>query len=167
MSNGFFDLLALQGVAFPHTNVTSTATVGFEEKDGRDTAYVHITDALFTVDGYFSLALGFSSLSMSAAQAKKLPGVTAGEVIYLYGEMYADDLSDDREASLQVRFFDESGVMQGAMQEVEITEAGEWQAIAQAMYVPTGATRVNFYLHAGCGEGETIQAWLAHVKITR
>lgn len=167
MSNGLFDVLAIQGIAFPHTNVSSEATVGFEEKDDRDTAFVHLTEATFPADVYLSLAVGFSSLSMSSAQAKTLPGVTAGEVIRLYGEMFVDSLSGEREASLQVRFFNESGVLQGEVGEVTVTEADEWQAIAQAFEVPTGATRANFYLHAGCDNGETIQAWLAHLKITR
>lgn len=167
MSTGLFDVLALQGVAFPHTNVSSTAEIGFEAKDDRDTAFIHITDATFPVDAYVSLALGVSSLAVSAADAKRLPGVTAGEVIRLYGEMFVDDLSGDREASLQLRFFNESGVMQGDMVEVTVDTADEWAAIAQAYLVPTGATRVNFYLHCGCDGDETMQAWLAHVKITR
>lgn len=166
MSNGLFDVLAIQGIAFPHTNVSSEATVGFEEKDDRNTVFVHLTESTFPADVYLSLAVGFSSLAMSAAQAKTLPGVTAGATIRLYGEMFVDDLSGEREASLQLRFFNESGVMQGDMEEVTVTDAEEWQSIAQAFIVPVGATRVNFYLHAGCDDGETIQAWLAHVKIT-
>lgn len=167
MSTGLFDVLALQGIAFPHTNSSSEATVGFEVKDSKDTMYVHITESTFDTDAYISFALGTYSKTVTAAQAKTLQGVNVAEVITVYCEMYADDLSGSREASLQIEFFNESGDKQGDTTELSLSTAAEWDNFAQAIVVPTGATRVNFYLHAGCGTDETVQVWCANMKITR
>lgn len=167
MSTGLFDVLALQGIALPHTNNSSEITAGFEVKTNRDTAYIHITESTFTTDAYLSFAINTYSKTVTAAQAKTLQGVTAGETVTIYCEMYADDLDGSRSAGLQIEFFNEIGEKQGETTEIEITTAAEWENFAQAIVVPTGATRVNLYVHAGCGAGETVQVWIAHLKIVR
>lgn len=167
MSTGLYDLLSLQGVTFPSGNVTSELTAGFEEKDGRNTGYIHITEATFDTDAYLSLALGVSSKTITAAQAKTLPGVTAGETITVFCELYADSLTDNREGSLQIEFYDESAVKKGDTIELPITEADFWEQKKKIITVPADATRLNVYVHASCGMGETIQVWCAHLKITR
>ncbi len=167
MADGMFDLLGMQGVVFSHTNVSSAATVGFEEKEGKNSMYAQLTLATFPVHAYISFILGFSSVAVTAAQAKTLLGVTAGERINLYGELFADSLDGARNGSLQVRFFNESGVQQGDMEEVEIETAEVWNQLSKGITVPSGATRVNFYLHAYCELDETVKIWAANVKITR
>ncbi len=167
MSNGLFDVLSLQGITFLSTNVSSEVTAGFEEKDDRHTAYIHITESELGAHAYMALALGTYTKNVTAAQAKKLQGVTAGERVNIYAELFIDSLSGDKEGSLQIEFFNESGTKQGETTELSISEADEWEQFAQGIIVPTGATRVNFYVHCGCGVGETVQIWIANIKITR
>lgn len=167
MPAGLYDLLSLQGVALPSGNVSSELTAGFEQKDNRNTAYLHITEATFDTDAYLSLALGISTKVISAAQAKILPGVTAGETIRVYCEMYCDSLNANREGSLQLEFYDEDAVKKGDTIEIAVTEADFWDQKKQDVTVPTDATRVNILLQAGCGMGETVQVWCAHLRMAR
>lgn len=167
MSNGLFDVLAIQGISFPSTNVSSELTVGFEEKTGRNTVYISVNESTFTTDGYLSLFLGVGTKSVTAAQAKQLLGVTAGETITLYCEMFADLLTGSRLGKLEVDFYQEDGTHVGSTEYVEVEEAGEWEQKKKEITVPATATRCNFYLRAGCAAGETVQVWLAKLKITR
>ena len=167
MSNGLYDVLSLQGITFPSTNVSSSATVGFEEKTGRDTLYISITDADRIVDVYASLFLGTSSKTVTAAQAKRLLGVTAAETITLYCELFADSVAGSRLGKLEVDFYQEDGTHVGSTEYVEVDDAAAWEQKKKEITVPALATRCNFYLRAGCGIGETVQVWVAKLKITR
>lgn len=167
MSTGFFDALSLQGVTLPSSNVSSEMTAGFEEKDSRDTAYVHITEATFDTEAYLSLALGIATKDITAAQAKTLPGVTAGETLTVYGEIFCDSLNGNREASIQLEFYNESGTRIGSTTDIPVTEADSWEQKKETVTVPATATRANVYLKAGCSMGETVQAWIAHLRIAR
>lgn len=167
MSTGLYDVLALQGISFPSTNVSSAVTVGFEEKTGRDTLYISITDADLVVDAYTSLFLGTNSKTVTAAQAKRLLGVTAGETITLYCELFADSVDGSRLGRLEVDFYQEDGTHVGSTEYVEVDEADVWEQKKKEITVPATATRLNFYFRAGCGIGETLQVWFAKLKITR
>lgn len=167
MPTGLFDLLSIQGVTFPSTNISSEATAGFEVKNDRNTAYIHITEATFDTDAYLSLALGGGSKAVSAAQAKTLPGVTAGEAITVYAELYALSLDAGQSGGMEIEFFDEDGEQQGDTTTLAISTAGEWEQKRQRITVPEGATRMNMYVHAGCGAEQTAQTWIAHLKIAR
>lgn len=167
MSNGLIDVLAIQGITFPSTNVSSEVTVGFEEKTKRDTVYISINEATFSTDAYLSLFLGIGTKSVTAAQAKRLLGVTAGETITLYCEMFIDSLSGSRLGRMEIDFYQEDGTHVGSTQYVEVTEADVWEQKKKEITVPATATRCNFYLRAGCGAGETMQVWLAKLKLTR
>lgn len=167
MSNGLFDVLALQGISFPSTNVSSEITAGFGKKNARNTAYISINTATFTTDAYLSLFLGVGTKSVTAAQAKQLLGVTAGETVTLYCEMFADDLSGSRLGRMEVDFYQEDGTHVGSTEYVEVAEAAGWEQKKKEIVVPATATRLNFYLRAGCGAGETVQVWLAKLKVTR
>ena len=165
MSTGLYDVLSLQGLTFPSSNVTSEATAGFEVKDGRNTAFVHLTDALYDTEVLLSLALGFDSKTITAAQAKTLPGVTEETALRIFCELFTDSLEDGRTTAVEVAFFDESGTEVGDTTAVEVTTAEVWQAVSKRVEVPTGATRINFYLRAFCEAGDTVQAWIANLKI--
>lgn len=167
MATGLFDVLSIQGVTLLSTNISSEATVGFEAKDGRSTAYIHLTEATFETNAYMSFALGTGAKTVTAAQAKTLPGVTASGFIRVFAELYADSISGSRNAALEVEFFNESGTKQGDTTAIEVDAAGEWQGKAQRIAVPSGATRVNVYLRAGCDSGETVQVWIANLKIVQ
>lgn len=167
MSNGLYDVLAIQGISFPSTNVSSEATVGFEVKAKRNTMYISINEATFTTDAYVSLFLGIGTKSVTAAQAKRLLGVTAGETITLYCEMFADLLTGSRLGKLEVDFYQEDGTHVGSTEYVEVSEAEVWEQKKKEITVPATATRCNFYFRAGCGAGETVQVWLAKLRITR
>lgn len=167
MGNGFYDVLSLQGVTFPSANVSSSATVGFEQKSGRDTIYISITDADFNTDCYVSLFIGSGNKSVSSVQAKQLLGVTAGETIKIYCELFASSLDGSRLGKFEIDFYQEDGTHVGSTEYLEVEEAGIWEQKAKEITVPATATRLNFYLRAGCAGGETVQVWLAKLKITR
>lgn len=167
MSNGLFDVLAIQGITFPSTNVSSEATVGFEVKTKRDTMYISINEATFTTDAYVSLFLGIGTKSVTSAQAKRLLGVTAGEEITLYCEMFIDSLDGSRLGRVEVDFYQEDGTHVGSTEYVDMSAANVWEQKKKAITVPATATRCNFYLRAGCAAGETVQVWLAKLKLTR
>lgn len=167
MSNGLFGVLALQGVTLSSTNISSDVTTGFEEKFGRDAMYVSITVAGLSVDAYASPALGLDTKTVTAAQCKKLFGVTAGETVTLYCELFADSVDGSRLGKLEIDFYQEDGTHVGSTEYVEVDEAGAWEQKTKAIVVPALATRLNFFLRAGCGAGETVQVWLAKLKITR
>lgn len=167
MSNALYDVLAIQGITFPSTNVSSEATVGFEVKAERDTMYVSINSATFTTDAYVSLFLGIGTKSVTSAQAKRLLGVTAGEEITLYCEMFIDSLDGSRLGRVEVDFYQEDGTHVGSTQYVEMSAANVWEQKKKAITVPATATRCNFYLRAGCEAGETVKVWLAKLRITR
>ncbi len=166
MAYGLFDLLSLQGVTFNSSNVSSSVNTGFEEKDGRQSAYLKVTSATFETDVYLSLAIGNETKVITAAQAKTLPGVTAGESIIVYGEIFADDLSNDSEASIEITFFDETATVIGTTTQILCTEEGEWIPLKKRITVPASATRVNVYLHAHC-VSQPLSAWMASLKIKR
>lgn len=164
---GLFDVLAIQGISFPSTNVSSEATVGFEVKTKRDTMYISINEATFTTDAYVSLFLGIGTKAVTAAQAKRLLGVTAGETITAYCELFIDAMDGSQLGRLEVDFYQEDGTHVGSTQYVEVTEANVWEQKKKEITVPATATRCNFYLRAGCGAEETVQVWIAKLKITR
>lgn len=167
MSTALYDVLALQGITFPSTNVSSEATAGFEEKNKRDTVYISITEATFTTDVYLSLFLQNATKSVTAAQAKRLLGVTAGETITLYCELFIDSIDGDRLGKLEIDFYQEDGTHVGSTEYAEVTAANTWGQKKEEITVPATATRCNFYFRAGCGAGETVKVWLAKLKITR
>lgn len=167
-AKAFYDVLAIQGLTFPTANVSSMATAGFEEKDARDTMYVTLTTVTFgDTKAYVSLALQQGTRDVTAAQAKRLPGVNAAENITVYCELFADSLEGGRNAALEIMFFDESGNAQGEVQTIPVTEALSWQQKKAVITVPANATRVNAYLRCGCTTDETVKAWCAHLRIAR
>lgn len=164
MSSGVSQLIA---TPYQGTVTNGTVTMGFEEKDTRDTAYASITAATGSCETYVSLQLGSGTKNITGAQAKKLPGVTAGETITIYGEIFIDSLNGNREASLQLEFYNESGTRIGSTTDIPVLEAGIWEQKKETVTVPATATRANFYLKTACGVGETVQSWIAHIRIAR
>jgi len=167
---GLFDVLAIQGITFPSGNISSTAQFGFEMEDDHDTAFIKLLNVDFDdTEAYMSFALSIDSLTISAAQAKKLTGVNEGESLSVFCELFSDDLADNRHGGVDVRFFDETGALVGDPSTLLISDGdeGEWRQLSRRVIVPDGATRMNVYLHAGCDAAQTVSVWVAHLKITR
>jgi len=146
---------------------SSTGTAAFEVKDERDTATLSIDPAGANADAYLSLALGNGVKTISAAEAKTLPGVTAGEVIRVTCELFADAISASKAVSLEIDFYNESGTQQGSTTFLDVEEAETWEAKVKAIVVPTSSTRVNFTLHVSCDSSETVQGWISNFRATR
>lgn len=167
MSTGLFDLLALQGITHPSTNVSSAIDYGFETKADRYAMYLDITLSTFNTYGWIAVQSDANAKTITSAMAKKLAGVVAGEEITFYAEMRANNLAGSRAAFVEIRFFDESGTQQGVTTTVSVSASGVWERKKERITVPANATRVNMYFQAQCGAGETVKTWLANVKITR
>lgn len=129
--------------------------------------FLSITEATFDTAAYISLALGDSTQEITAAQAKRLPGVTEGEEITLYCELFADDLSGGRGGSLAIDFYTDAGAQVGTTQAVELAESDTWEQKKMEMTVPEDATRMNISLVAEVAAGETVQVWVAKLRVVR
>lgn len=146
-------------------NANCTATAGFETKVRRPALYVKITAATGAASAFASLGLNAGSQTLSAAIAKKLPGVTAGNTVTAYAELYSSSISDGRVATIEIEFFSDDGTKRGSTTTITATEAAIWQQKKSVITVPALATRVNMTLKASCANGETLDVWLANPKI--
>lgn len=162
-----WDVLSLQGVIFPSSNVTSGAGAGFEEKEGVHAAFVRLTSTTFHTQAVFSLALQEGTREITAALAKTLPGVTAGERISVSCKLYTDADTDSKSGSLSLTFYNEDGEQCGVAVDIEQDETNEWTMKKKNIIVPISATRINMSLVAECDGGETVGVWCGGVKITR
>lgn len=167
MSTGLFDVLALQGITHPSTNVSSEATVVFEEKLYRNAMRLELLEATFTTQVYVSLALGAGSKVITAAEAKTLPGVVAGEAVTFYGELWASSLAAGRAVRYDLDFYDDTGTQQGSTYSVSASTSGEWQQVTREITVPANATRVNITMAIQAEAGQTLRGWFANMKLVR
>lgn len=167
MAGGYFDLWSVLGAIFPSSNLSSAGNSGFEENDGRYCLFNQITTSSFTTTIYSGLQIAAGSKTITAAEAKKLPGVTAAEEITVYFEQMVNNLEDNRAAEVHIDFYDDSATQRGSTQTFALSEANDWKQTKQVLTVPASATRVNVVLKTECGAGETIKHWLANVKIKR
>lgn len=144
-----------------------TATASFEEKTRRDTLKVAITAASASGAVLTALQLGAGASTITGAQAKKLPGVTAGETVTFYGELFAASLAGSRVVRYEVTFYDDTGTQQGSTQNLSADEGGVWEQVTAEITVPASATRVCITARSAVGSGETNDAWFTFPRLVR
>jgi hypothetical protein len=141
-----------------------TSNCGFEEKNGYNSLYIKISSA--TSSGFSCVADKLatpSSLDQTSSSVKCLPAVS--ENISVFGKIFADNISGDRDACLALYFYDEDGLQIGSAIEIPVSSAGEWEKISENIEVPSGATRVNWILKSSVGSGESCSVWLRDLRI--
>lgn len=161
-----FDLLGLQGVTFQSENVTSSIDYGFEVKESKNAAFINITRSDYQSFGFFSLGVGAGTKTITAADAKKLPAAVEGEEITVLAQIFANNLSGNRAARIEIDYYNESGTLI-ATEILSASTASEWNNIKQVLIVPAGSTRLNVTHKAQCGAGETLKVWFANIRIKR
>ena len=165
MSAGFFDLLSLLGFGFPSANVSSQGLFDFTIKDGRAAVKFTISNATRATDFFASYVQTDDQKAVSAGNVKACPGVTAGETITIWSEVYASSVSGNRAVAVELRFYNDSAVQKGSTQIVTVPTAGAWHPIETSFTVPTDATRVNVTMALHAGAGETISAWFSGLRL--